>query len=155
MLTWQCLHFADLSVTQLYAILRLRQEVFVVEQNCAYLDADNKDLSSFHLLGYDADGLVAYCRLLPKRLAYSDLDDVSIGRVLSAARVRGTGAGHELMRKAIAQLPVLFGENLRVRIGAQSYLLAFYGSLGFVSTGKNYMEDDIPHTEMVMEIGTF
>ena len=133
--------------------MRLRQEVFIVEQNCPYLDADGKDELAFHLLGCNEQGeLMAYCRLLPPYLAYPTRGDVSIGRVVTAAKVRGSGAGRVLMQTAIQQLPILFGNNLVCRISAQSYLLQFYENLGFYSTGKAYLEDDIPHTEMVMDM---
>jgi ElaA protein len=143
--------FAELSLTELYAILRLRQEVFIVEQNCPYLDCDDKDQDSWHLwCSNDKNELLAYCRLLPRGLSYPN--DVSIGRVISSPAARNTGAGRALMAKAMETLPTLFSHTaaqpLSVRIGAQSYLLRFYESFGFRSTGKEYLEDDIPHTEM-------
>ena len=151
-LTWHCLAFDDLTLLQLYEIMQLRQRVFIVEQNCPYLDADDKDQHSHHLLGFDADGLAAYVRILPPRLAYPAHYEPSIGRVITHPRVRQAGIGKVLMTQAIAHTHRLFGENLPIRIGAQSYLLRFYGSFGFVSTGKEYLEDDIPHTEMVLDV---
>ncbi len=151
MLTWYCLPFHELSLPQLYEAMQLRQRVFVVEQNCPYLDADDKDQYSHHLLGFDREGLVAYARLLPPYKAYPLLNESSIGRVITHPRARKSGAGKALMQEAIAHTHRLFGSDLPIRIGAQSYLLAFYGSFGFVSTGKEYLEDDIPHTEMVLE----
>lgn len=148
MINWICLSFAELSLTQLYDLLQLRQAVFIVEQNCPYLDADDKDAASHHLLGYDEVGLVAYCRLLPPFLAYPHLADASIGRVMTHERVRSKGAARAMMPLAIAKTRLLFGEKVPIRIGAQSYLLRFYTSFGFVSTGKEYLEDGIPHTEM-------
>ena len=149
-------HFNDLTVVELYRLLALRQAVFVVEQNCAYLDCDDKDLHSWHVLcTNEANELLAYCRLLPPRLAYPDYDDVSIGRVISSAAARNTGAGRAMMQKAMEVLPTIFpilekpNNGLQVRIGAQSYLLRFYESFGFRSTGKTYLEDGIPHTEMI------
>ncbi|MEY4926221.1 MAG: GCN5-like N-acetyltransferase [Bacteroidota bacterium] len=149
-LTWHCCPFDELSLSQLYEIMQLRQRVFIVEQNCAYLDADDKDQNSHHLLGIDDCGLAAYARLLPPNLAYAQLNESSIGRVITHERVRRLGAGKALMQQAVAHTHRLFGAELPIRIGAQSYLLAFYSSFGFVSTGKEYLEDDIPHTEMVL-----
>ena len=148
--------FSELSTTELYEIMVLRQEVFIVEQNCPYLDCDGKDLLSWHLLCRNEAGeLVAYCRILPPRLAYPQYDEVSIGRVISSAKARGTGAGRAMMAYAMEVIPTLFtkkaGEPLIIRIGAQSYLLRFYGSFGFKSTGKEYLDDGIPHTEMRFE----
>lgn len=148
MLHFTCQSFEQLSVYELYEILALRQEVFVVEQNCPYLDCDGKDLRSWHLAGRDADGrLLAYTRLLPEGLAYAGY--TSIGRVVSAPAARGTGAGRALMTESIAWSRRLFGP-LPIKIGAQSYLLRFYESFGFVSTGEEYLEDGIPHTKMVL-----
>jgi ElaA protein len=131
----------------LYAILKLRQEVFIVEQNCPYLDCDGKDLESYHLLCYDTEqNLVAHSRLLPEGISYKGF--VSIGRVVSAESVRGKGYGKLLMEESLRQIKLLFGE-LPIKIGAQSYLLNFYSSFGFVSTGEEYLEDGIPHTNMV------
>ena len=149
MIKYTCVPFNKLTVNELYEIMALRQKVFVVEQNCPYLDADGKDLHAMHLMGRDTEGeLVVYTRLLPIGISYSDF--ASIGRVVSSAKVRGTGAGKELMQKSIEQMHKLF-PNEPVKIGAQTYLLAFYTSLGFVSTGEEYLEDDIPHTVMILD----
>lgn len=146
MLQFSCFTFEELGVYQLYEALALRQEVFVVEQNCPYLDCDGKDPASWHLLGRDTSGrLVCYTRLLPEGLAYDGY--VSIGRVVSSPSARGTGAGRELMTQSISMCRQLFG-NQPIKIGAQSYLLRFYESFGFVSTGEEYLEDGIPHTKM-------
>ncbi len=148
MLRFSCLPFQDLSPQELYEIMALRQEVFVVEQNCPYLDADGKDPEAWHLLGRDADGkLVVYTRLLPIGVSYSSY--CSIGRVVSAPAIRGTGAGRELMRRSIDMCRHLFGD-VPIKIGAQTYLVHFYESFGFRSTGEEYLEDGIPHTKMVM-----
>lgn len=147
MLTFKCLPFDQLTLTELYAILALRQEVFIVEQNCPYLDCDGKDQASWHLQGRDATGqLVCYTRLLPRGVAYADYP--SIGRVVSAPVARGTGAGRALMAESIARCRQLFGDQ-PIKIGAQTYLLKFYTSFGFRSTGEEYLEDGIPHTKMV------
>ena len=126
----------------------LRQEVFVVEQNCPYLDADGKDQESWHLMVYEMDTnqLVACTRLLPKGLAYPEY--MSIGRVVTSAQVRGTGAGKYLMEVSLQACEKLFGKG-PIKIGAQSYLLRFYEGFGFESTGEDYLEDGIPHTKMI------
>lgn len=148
MLTFSCLPFHLLTPYELYDIMSLRQEVFVVEQNCPYLDADGKDPGSWHLMGRSMAGkLICYTRLLPKGLAYDDY--VSIGRVVSSPAVRGMGAGKVLMLRSIEMCLHLF-DNQPIKIGAQSYLLKFYESFGFRSTGEEYLEDGIPHTKMVL-----
>ncbi len=125
----------------------LRQEVFVVEQNCPYLDADGKDKYSWHVLGYDEKGkLAAYARIVFPGVSYKE---VAIGRVVSSQAHRRTGAGKELMREAIKTIKTIYGK-VPVRISAQTYLVKFYSEFGFVSTGKEYLEDDIPHTEMLL-----
>lgn len=148
-LHFTCLPFNDLTPAELYEIMALRQEVFVVEQNCPYLDADGKDPQSWHLMCRNNEGkLVAYTRLLPKGLAYPDYP--SIGRVVNSTAVRGTGIGRLLMHKSIALCIHLFG-NESIKIGAQRYLLQFYESLGFQSTGEEYLEDGIPHVKMIRQ----
>lgn len=148
MLHFSCLPFDQLMPGELYAIMALRQEVFVVEQNCPYLDADGKDIEAWHLMGRDERGrLLAYTRLLPEGVSYPGYS--SIGRVVSAPAARGTGAGRLVMQRSIALCRHLFGP-LPVKIGAQTYLLRFYESLGFQSTGEHYLEDGIPHTSMIL-----
>ncbi len=144
-LQWECLHFNNLTNTQLYTLLRLRSEVFVVEQNCVFLDMDNKDQYCHHLLGYDGDNLVSSARLLGPNTAYNQM---SIGRVVSSPAYRGTGAGKALMQESIKACYQLFG-NGDIKIGAQLYLKAFYESLGFVQTSDIYDEDGIDHIEMI------
>ncbi|MEZ4920883.1 MAG: GNAT family N-acetyltransferase [Saprospiraceae bacterium] len=145
-LRFSCMPFSSLTNTELYEILALRQEVFVVEQNCPYQDADGKDQDSWHLMAYSEDDvLVAYTRLLPPGLDYADYS--AIGRVITRSTVRGTGAGKSLMKKSMELCRFLFGPK-PIKIGAQTYLLAFYTALGFNSTGEEYLEDDIPHTKM-------
>lgn len=148
MLRFSCLPFEALTPHELYDIMVLRQAVFVVEQNCPYLDADGKDSDAWHLLARDEHGaLVAYTRLLPAGISYPGY--TSIGRVVSAGAARGTGAGRVVMQRSIELCRHLFG-NAPIKIGAQTYLLRFYESFGFRSTGKAYLEDGIPHTEMVL-----
>jgi ElaA protein len=146
---FKCVPFDALTVRELYDILALRQEVFVVEQNCPYLDADGKDLKGWHLMLFNTEGvLAAYTRLLEKGISYDNY--ASIGRVVSASHARGTGAGKAVTQESINQMGRLF-PNQPVKIGAQSYLLKFYESLGFESTGEEYLEDDIPHTSMILK----
>ncbi len=138
--------FESLNPHELYAIMRLRNEVFVVEQNCIFQDADNKDQSSFHLMYWQGESLLAYCRLLPQGLAYTEM---SIGRVVSAPFARKTGVGKALIAKAIQYCYEQFGKG-PIRIGAQLYLLRFYASFGFREIGAIYLEDGIEHIEMVL-----
>ena len=137
--------FAELSPYELYAIIRLRNEVFVVEQNCVFQDADNKDEHADHLMIWDDQQLVAYARLLPAGAAYKEM---SIGRIVSSPAYRGTGAGKLLVSKAIDLCRELF-EDGPIRIGAQLYLENFYASFGFVKTSDVYLEDGIKHIEMI------
>lgn len=149
-LFYQCLAFEELSLEQLYQIMTLRLEVFVVEQNCPYLDADGKDHASWHLLGTNAAGeLLAYTRLVPMGVSYSEY--ASIGRVVNSSKIRGQGAGRELMEVSKRHLRALWGEEIPVKISAQCYLQRFYESLGFEAVGESYLEDDIPHIAMILK----
>lgn len=130
---------------ELYALLRLRSEVFVVEQNCAFLDADNKDQVCLHLLIYQDEALAAYARLVPPGISYREM---SIGRIVTSKKTRGTGLGKELMKRAIQACYDHFGEG-PIRIGAQVYAIPFYQSVGFVTDGEVYDEDGIDHVEML------
>lgn len=144
---WTCKKFNELSSAELYNILKLRSEVFVVEQNCVYLDADGKDASAYHLCGWlNNDLLVAYARLLPPGISYAE---ASIGRVVSHPAHRKDGYGKILMKKAIEKTTLLFDTH-SIKIGAQQYLLKFYNSFGFRAIGEPYMEDGIPHVEMLL-----
>ncbi len=144
-ITWYCKAFHDLTVQELYAILQQRSEVFVVEQNCVYQDADNKDAVSFHLTGWQNDKLVACCRLIPPGIAFTE---ASIGRVLTATSARKNGTGRALMQRAITETLHLFNVD-QIMIGAQLYLKEFYNSLGFVQKSGTYLEDNIPHIHML------
>jgi len=146
MITWICKPFSRLSADELYAILQLRSAVFVVEQNCVFQDADNKDQPSFHLMGWQDAALVAYTRLVPPGIAYNE---ASIGRVVTAITARGSGIGRMLMQRSIDECRKLFGEGV-IRIGAQLYLKEFYSSLGFIPTGGIYPEDGIDHIQMLL-----
>lgn len=146
-LTWAYKPFNDLSAKELYNILKLRSEVFVVEQQCIYLDMDGKDQQGFHLCGYENDTLVAYARILPPSLSY---EEASIGRVVTNPTYRKTGAGRSLMKLAIEKTYAQY-DVTNIRIGAQKYLFSFYGSFGFTQCGPEYMEDGIPHVEMCLK----
>lgn len=149
-LIFKCLPFNQLDIFQLYKIMALRQEVFVVEQNCPYLDADGKDLKGWHLLGLSTENqIVAYARLLPKGISYPDYP--SIGRIATSAVARGTGAGRALVQEALLECNRLFG-NEPIKIGAQLYLLKFYQSFDFESVGEEYLDDGIPHIEMIRSV---
>ena len=145
MITWTLKPFADLTPTELYSILQLRNEVFIVEQNCPYQDLDNKDLKSWHLMGIKDDKLAAYSRLLAPGISYRES---SIGRIVSSPAVRKTGIGKKLVEKSIEQIKKLF-ETDTIRIGAQLYLKTFYESFGFIQEGEVYLEDNIPHILML------
>ncbi len=145
--SWNCKPFNELKPSELYAILQLRNEVFVVEQNCVFQDADNKDIYAFHLMGWSGEQLVAYTRLLPKEISYKH---ASIGRVVTSPKARGAGLGKELMRESIDTLYNIWGKQ-PIYIGAQLYLKTFYESLGFQQTSAIYLEDGIEHIEMALK----
>lgn len=145
-MTLQTLAFNELSLQQLYDIMYARQAVFVVEQNCPYLDADGKDQDCFHVLGYDDDNeLVAYTRLVPLGISYDNA--AAIGRVLTTEKGRGKRLGIQLMQFSIEEIKRLF-PNEQLLISAQCYLIKFYENLGFQTVGESYLEDDIPHIKM-------
>ncbi len=137
--------FDELSTKELYQILKLRNEVFVVEQDCVYQDCDNKDFKAMQLFYEDQGQIVAGVRILPKGVSY---DEVSIGRVVSDIRYRRDGLGSEMMKKAIDFIESEWQET-QIRISAQEYLLGFYQSLGFSQVSNVYLEDQLPHVEML------
>ena len=145
-LQWKIKSFEDLSVNELYDILRLRSEIFVVEQNCVYLDLDGKDKVALHLFGESDGKIVAHSRLFKPGISF---ENASIGRVVVDATYRDRKWGHDLMREAIAGIKNHFGES-EITIGAQLYLKKFYESHGFIQSSEMYLEDDIPHIEMKM-----
>jgi ElaA protein len=149
MINWQCKFFTDLSSLELYKILQLRSEVFIVEQNCAYQDCDNKDIKAYHYSGWENENIIAYTRLLDKGISYED--EASIGRVVTAKSVRGKNIGKQLMTNSINEVYRLFGE-VPIRISAQLYLKKFYESFSFVQKSGVYMEDGIEHISMFREI---
>ncbi len=149
-LQWRCLLFQAMGVDTLYRLLRLRSEVFVVEQACAFLDMDGLDAQCLHVLGeqVSVDGVVhlqASARLVPPGVAFPE---ASIGRVVTAPAARGSGIGHMLMTESMRLIQQLWGPQ-PIRIGAQAHLEAFYKQHGFVSDHKPYIEDGIPHLEML------
>lgn len=142
---WTCVPFAELSVQQLHDVLRLRSEVFVVEQNCVFLEIDGLDPKTSHLLGRGDDGaLKAYARLIPPGVK---APDALIGRVVTSPTARGGGTGRLLMTEAITQCERLWPGHA-ITLHAQAHLERFYGSFGFVQSGDPYIEDGIPHIEM-------
>jgi ElaA protein len=144
---WILKPFDDLTPKELYKILQLRNEVFIVEQNCPYQDCDNKDIYAWHLMGMREERLLAYSRLLAPGISYSES---SIGRIVSSPSTRKTGMGKKLMLESIEQIRNLFHTDT-VRIGAQLYLQKFYESFGFIRDGEIYLEDNIPHIQMLKE----
>jgi ElaA protein len=148
---YECLPFKALSLEQLYTIMALRQEVFVVEQHCPYLDADGNDQVAHHLMGYDEQGrLATYVRILPVGVSYKN--HASIGRVITAPFARGQRLGRPLMQTAIEQLSQLYGAAIPIKLSAQAHLQGYYGSVGFEAVGEMYLEDGIPHVGMVRKV---
>jgi ElaA protein len=136
--------FNDLGIFELYRIYKLRSEVFVVEQKCAYQDVDEKDLLCYHIMVFEGEELVGYCRSIPPGVSYTQ---AAIGRVTVTQALRNKGLGKELMEYSIKKTLELFGVK-EIVISAQCYLNLFYSDLGFVAEGKEYLEDDIPHIKM-------
>lgn len=145
--TFCCKSFDELSNAELYNVLQLRNEVFVVEQNCIYQDADGKDVSAFHLLMFLDERLSGYARLLPAGVSF---ETISIGRVLASRTNRNKGFGKQLMHRAIQECYHLFG-CLPITISAQTYAISFYQNFGFETTGQEYEEDNIPHIQMILK----
>jgi ElaA protein len=146
MINWSFKKFDNLTSHELYSVLQLRNEVFVVEQNCVFQDADDKDQDSHHLMGWDDETLVAYSRIVPSGIAYDSFP--SIGRVVTSPKTRRSGIGKILMQQSIEELQKLFGQS-SIKLGAQLYLKKFYESFGFVQSSDVYIEDGIPHIEMI------
>lgn len=137
--------FNELTAEELYKILKSRNEVFVVEQNCIYQDCDNKDYEAYHLFCEEDGEVIAYLRILNKRVSY---DEVSIGRVLVKEGYRGTGLSRDMMIKALNFIEEDLKE-VEVRISAQVYIKKFYENVGFKIVSEEYLEDDIPHVQML------
>ena len=147
-MVWDFKTFDELTKAELYAVLQLRAEVFVVEQACVFQDLDGSDELAMHLLGTLDGKLVAYARCFAAGVKFAE---ASIGRVVSHSSVRGTGIGHVLMREAIAQLQQHWGTQA-IRIGAQARLKNFYMQHGFIDAGAPYVEDGIDHLEMLRPV---
>ncbi len=148
---WHQVKFSQLSNDQLYELLKLRVDIFVVEQNCPYPELDDKDRDkqTYHLLGLDADGaLLAYARVLAPGISYTES---SIGRVAVSQQVRGKGIAKPLMEQAIETARQAWPKS-DIKIGAQEYLLHFYQGLGFKPISDVYLEDGIPHLDMLFQI---
>lgn len=143
-LTFILKEFNQLDLCELYSLLQLRNEVFVVEQNCPYQDLDNKDFVAHHLLIYSQEELVAYARLFRSGISFAE---ASIGRIITSKKVRSSGMGKILMEKSIQSLYELYGVQ-PIRIGAQCYAIPFYQKFGFETNGDMYLEDGIEHIEM-------
>ena len=147
LLTWQCLRFDQLSTTVLHTILKLRCDVFVVEQKCAWPEVDGRDPAALHVCGWTAQGeLAAYLRIIAPNTIYPE---PSVGRVVSAPAWRRAGAGKQLLTEGLKQLRLHYPDH-PVRIGAQSYLTRFYQSFGFEVASEEYIEDDILHVQMLL-----
>lgn len=145
-ITWTYKSFDELSKLELYTILGLRSEVFIIEQHCNYQDIDGKDLKSHHLMAWHGEKLAAYTRILPPGVSFTE---ASIGRVLTSANYRGLGLGIELMQKSIEKVHLTYGKQ-PIKIGAQLYLKKFYEGFDFVKCSAEYLEDEIPHIKMLL-----
>jgi ElaA protein len=143
--------FKDLTLENLCLIFAARQEVFIVEQNCPYLDCDNLDQVSSHIILWVDHEIAGYLRIVPPKLKY---DEPSIGRVLTTGKYRGIGLGKKLMAEGIKRAKELFSSQ-SIRINAQSRLIGFYQEFGFKVDSEEYLEDDIPHVEMLLEVKQF
>lgn len=145
MLHWKWKPFKELSLEELYVVLALRQEVFAVEQNCVYQDVDGMDQLGWHLMGWQENDLLAYLRVLPPNSRFAEF---CIGRVVVSPKGRRQGYGKELSKEGLKCIEKEFGE-VPIRISAQAYLEKFYQDLGFVTDSEEYLEDGIPHVEMM------
>ena len=144
-LIWKIKSFEELSTTELYQILKARCDVFIVEQNCPYPDLDEYDQKALHLWAEKEGRVLAYCRIFIKGIKYAE---TSIGRVLTSEKGRGKSLGKQLLSYAVESIENRFHTS-EIRISAQDYLIRFYSGFGFQDTGKKYLEDNIPHTEML------
>ena len=137
--------FEELTTEELYKILQLRSEVFVVEQDCVYQDIDGKDQKALHIMGFSNEGLVAYTRCFDKGIYF---EEASIGRVIVKENHRKYGYGHEIMKASIKEIESRYKTD-KIKLSAQQYLIKFYETHGFVKKGEGYLEDGIPHIAMV------
>ena len=139
--------FSDLTIENLYNLIKIRQSIFIVEQNCPYNDLDNKDQFSLHLLGYKKNELVSYARIFPPGILSPK---AIIGRILVIKKYRSQGLGASLINRSLEIIKYNFG-NVAIRLEAQTYLCDFYKKFGFISKGKEYLEDGIPHVSMILD----
>lgn len=146
MIHWQIKSFEQLNNLHLYKILQLRINVFMLEQDCLYPECDDKDIYSYHLFGIDENEVIAYARLIPPSIAYTQ---ASIGRVIVAKNHRGNQLGTQLMQRAIDKLENDY-PSTDIKISAQAHLQKFYQNLGFKVNSEPYLEDNIPHIEMIL-----
>ncbi|MGL6316069.1 GNAT family N-acetyltransferase [Vibrio sp. WXL103] len=145
---WHCYHFDQLSTQLLYQILKLRVDVFIVEQNCPYPELDDKDTQaeSIHLVGLIDGDLAAYCRVLAANISYSS---PSIGRVVVSQAARQMKLGHQLIERAVQLCEQSWPAIKTIEIGAQQHLERFYAQHGFIASSEMYLEDGIPHIDML------
>ena len=143
MISWNLIYYSDLSKDLLYQILKIRQEVFIIEQDCHYLDADGYDQYSHHLIGIKDGKILAYMRIVDAGKIYKHK---SFGRILIKKEFRGRGLGRSLMNKALDYFSC---NNETIVMSAQLYLLKFYKEFNFHESGKDYLEDNIPHIKMI------
>tara|TARA_B110000003_G_scaffold108072_1_gene110549 strand:- start:67 stop:513 length:447 start_codon:yes stop_codon:yes gene_type:complete len=141
---WIKKNWEEISLKEFYAVLRLRSEVFVVEQDCVYQDIDNKDQKAIHLMGYINNELVAYSRIFNKGDYFKE---TSFGRAIIKTEKRGLGYGDELVKESIKTIISEFGKN-KIKISAQAHLKKFYAKHAFKTKGEKYLEDGIPHISM-------
>ncbi len=143
---WKLKSWEELTKKEFHDTIQLREKVFVVEQNCPYLDVDGKDEKSYHLFLYKGNEMAAYARLIPKGVSYKE--GSSIGRVVVSPQFRNRQLAREMMEIAIQKVIEVFLEDTII-ISAQTYLAPFYTSLGFQTVGEEYLEDDLPHIKMI------
>ncbi|OCA86197.1 GNAT family N-acetyltransferase [Pradoshia sp. D12] len=146
-MSWKLKKFDELTNIELYNILKERTLVFVVEQNCPYPEVDGKDPFSYHLFKEDNGEIVAYLRIVPAGIAYQE---TSIGRVIVKKEYRGEGIAGELLKKGLDFIQNELKET-KVKIQAQDYLRKFYTSFGFQPISETYLEDNIPHVDMILQ----
>jgi ElaA protein len=145
MLNIKILSFCELTTQELYDLLQLRSEVFVVEQDCVYQDIDGKDQNALHVLGYNDEILVAYTRVFKPGIYFTE---ASIGRVVVKEKFRQQKFGYEIMNASVEAVSLYYKVS-KIRISAQTYLKTFYNNLGFIEVGEEYLEDGIPHINML------
>lgn len=144
---WKLKKFDELTTEELYGILKLRVEIFVVEQDCAYQDLDDKDQCTYHLFLEDEDEIIAVLRILPENVAF---EDMAIGRIVVRKSHRGQGIARAMMKMAMDFIVKDLGKR-RIRLSGQAYLVDFYNGLGFKRVSDEYLEDGIPHFEFLFE----